>query len=128
MQQKIIFVDVDINILNLLQRDLIEEGIHAEFFASITEAFAYLKHNPVNIVVSDIRMPEMDGVDFLQQVQRLYPDVYRVILSCSNFNDKRTREAFEDRTIEQWLDKHKGISELLEYLRTFENNDQYFVV
>lgn len=128
MHEKLIFIDIDDNILSALKQDLVKEGVHAEYFTGIEAAFEYLKHNPVSIVVSDIRNPDMDGVDVLQQVQNLYPDVYRVILSSSDFNDRRTREAFEDRTIEQWLDKSKGISELLEYPRTFESNDQYFTV
>ncbi|MBN1957692.1 MAG: response regulator [Desulfuromonadales bacterium] len=128
MHEKLIFIDLDDNILSSLKQELVKEGVHAEYFTSTEAVFEYLKHNPVSIVVSDIRMPDMDGVDVLKQIQNLYPDVYRVILSCSDFNDQRTREAFENRTIEQWLDKNKGISELLEYLRTFESNDQYFTV
>lgn len=128
MKHKVIFVDDEINILKSLKRDLVMADIQAEFFTNAQDALNYLCHHSVDIVISDMKMPGIDGVDFLQQVQKLYPKTFRVILSCSDCNDRKAKEAFESRTIEQWFDKVIGISDLLEYIKAFENNEQYFAV
>ncbi len=45
------------------------------------EALQLLKERPVDIVVTDQRMPGMTGVEFLEKVIALYPDVVRIILT-----------------------------------------------
>ena len=50
-------------------------------FASPAEALASAAHVAYDVVVSDYRMPEMDGVAFLRRMRDLQPDCARVILS-----------------------------------------------
>ncbi|TKJ19647.1 hypothetical protein A6V29_00760 [Blastococcus sp. CCUG 61487] len=45
------------------------------------EALALLQNEPVAVVVSDMRMPQMDGASFLSRVRALYPDVVRILLT-----------------------------------------------
>ena len=82
-QATIAFVDDDANILNGLRRMLRcrKDDWNMEFFLSGPEALAAMAAKPFDLVVSDMRMPGMDGAQFLHEVQRLYPGTIRVILS-----------------------------------------------
>lgn len=51
------------------------------FARSGREALAQLKENHFDAVVTDIRMPVMNGLELLSEVKRLYPDTVRIILS-----------------------------------------------
>jgi len=45
------------------------------------QGLALLQDNPIDIIISDIRMPNMNGVQFLNQVAKHYPDVLALVLS-----------------------------------------------
>jgi DNA-binding NtrC family response regulator len=51
--------------------------------ASAQEALTLLATTPVDVVVSDLRMPDMGGIEFLGNVQRRHPLTARVVLSGS---------------------------------------------
>lgn len=48
---------------------------------SASEATALLAENPVDLIVSDHRMPHMTGVEFFEQIKETYPDTVRIILT-----------------------------------------------
>ena len=50
-------------------------------FTSPQEALKSLKQKPVDIVISDFLMPDMDGIQFFDEVKKLYPDVTRILLT-----------------------------------------------
>lgn len=86
---RIILVDDEINVLSALRRvisgipvdELDGERPNVEIFTSATKALDRIDQVPVDLVVSDYRMPEMSGIDFLAQVIAHRPDVARLILS-----------------------------------------------
>ena len=128
MAQKIIFVDKNINIIASLMLNLMPAGVQADIFVSAKEALKYLREHPVNIVICGMNTEDLDGVDFLKQIQSLYPEIYRVVFSSSTCLDVKTKEACENRTVEQWFDKVNGAAALMKYIKAFECNEQYFVV
>lgn len=83
LSYRVLFVDDETHILKGLIRNLksIEPGW--EFFAeaSAVDALAFLEKQTVDVVISDLRMPNIDGADFLQAVQRQHPHTIRFILS-----------------------------------------------
>lgn len=54
---------------------------HVRTVSGGTEALEALAVEPVDIIVSDLSMPEMPGGEFLTTVERLYPDSMRVVIS-----------------------------------------------
>ncbi len=79
----ILFVDDEQNVLDGLRRMLHfmrEEWIVA-FHSNTSEALDYLEQEHVDVVVSDMRMPGMDGAAFLTLVRDRYPHIVRIILS-----------------------------------------------
>ena len=77
----VLFVDDESNILASLKRTLRREGYIILTANSTAEGFSLLAKNPVQLVVSDQRMPEMNGTEFLSRVKSLYPQTVRMVLS-----------------------------------------------
>jgi len=79
----ILFVDDDSSLLASLRRLLHRFGDdwQMEFCSSAQEALRHLQENRVDVVVSDIRMPKMDGTELMQLIAQNHPAVIRFILS-----------------------------------------------
>jgi DNA-binding NtrC family response regulator len=82
-------VDDEVNVLAALKRalssipleELDGERPVIETFSSIHEALNRINSIPVDLVISDYRMPEMSGVEFLAQAIACQPTIARIILS-----------------------------------------------
>jgi HD-like signal output (HDOD) protein len=81
--KRVLFVDDEPNVLDGLQRMLrpLRNDWTMEFAASGPCALTVLSENPFDVVVSDMRMPGMDGAQLLTEVRRLYPKTVRIVLS-----------------------------------------------
>jgi len=79
----ILFVDDEPDMISSLRRFLRREPYQAHFAAGGREALDILAAQPVDIIVSDLRMPEMDGLSLLKQVKSVYPDIIRLISSAT---------------------------------------------
>ena len=81
--KRVLFVDDDPLILSGLRRMLRDQRQEWEmlFANSGDEALHMLAENACDIVVSDMRMPQMDGAELLQRVRTLYPAAVRIVLS-----------------------------------------------
>jgi HD-like signal output (HDOD) protein/ActR/RegA family two-component response regulator len=81
--QRVLFVDDEPHLLAALRRMLRSERERWDmFFASSgAEALELMAAEPVDAIVSDMRMPGMDGAELLGRVQRDWPSTVRIILS-----------------------------------------------
>ncbi len=77
----ILFVDDEINILNALGRLFHREPYVTYFAASGEEGLRILQQHPVDLIISDMRMPEMNGVEFLAQAALHWPKTIRILLT-----------------------------------------------
>jgi CheY-like chemotaxis protein len=79
----ILFVDDEPGVLaglsGLLRKQ--RNDWHMAFVPSGAEALRELATAPYDVIVSDMRMPQMDGAALLRQVQKQYPHVVRIVLS-----------------------------------------------
>ena len=80
-QHTILCVDDETNILNSIKRLLRKEGYRLLTASSGIEGLKILEENDVHLVLSDQRMPQMSGTEFLAEVRGKYPDVIRIILT-----------------------------------------------
>jgi len=83
MKRRILFVDDEPMVLNGLQRTLrkMRHDWDMTFVGSGREALDVLGKKPMDVIVSDLRMPEMDGGRLLAEVKKQHPQVVRIILS-----------------------------------------------
>jgi response regulator RpfG family c-di-GMP phosphodiesterase len=77
----LLLVDDEPNMLNALRRALRPEGYRILAASGGGEALDLLAREEVGVIVSDQRMPEMTGVEFLSRVKTLYPKTVRIVLS-----------------------------------------------
>ncbi len=77
----VLFVDDEVNILSSLKRGLMDEGFTSYFASSGKEALEILGKQKMSVIVSDMRMPEMDGLKLLKEVETRYPHMIKIILS-----------------------------------------------
>ena len=77
----ILVVDDEPSILSALTR-LLRRSRYTVLTAQCSDAaLSVLASTPVDLLVSDMRMPQVDGADLLAQAQRLYPDTMRILLT-----------------------------------------------
>lgn len=83
MSIRILFVDDEPLLLDGLQRSLrpLRKEWNAAFAGGGEEALDLLAREPFDVIVTDMRMPGMDGAALLNEVMRLYPDMLRLVLS-----------------------------------------------
>ena len=77
----LLFVDDESSILSSLKRLFRPQGYRILTAGSGAEGLAVLEKEPVDLVVSDMRMPEMDGAQFLEQVRSRWPNALRILLT-----------------------------------------------
>jgi len=77
----LLVADDEDNVLNALARLLRRDGYTLHIARSVREAFEILAIHPVEVVLSDQRMPEKNGTDFLSEVKQRYPHTVRLMLS-----------------------------------------------
>jgi diguanylate cyclase (GGDEF)-like protein len=80
-QRTLLILDDEVNIVRSLSRALRPDGYRVLTANTASEALALLAVNEVQVVMSDQRMPEMSGTEFLSKVKDLHPDAVRIILS-----------------------------------------------
>lgn len=97
----LVLVDDDQGVLRALGLVLQMLGHQTTLFTSGLEALNYLStHPPVDLVVSDLRMPTMDGSEVLKQVRQRYPSIPVVIMSGhATTNDRATLMALGARGV-----------------------------
>ncbi|SFF61883.1 HD domain-containing phosphohydrolase [Blastococcus tunisiensis] len=76
----ILLVDDEVAILDGLRRQL-RKRFTVHTASGGAEALELLKTEQVSVVVSDMRMPQMNGATFLSEVRSLYPNVVRILLT-----------------------------------------------
>ena len=88
MNKKILFVDDEEKILHGLQRSLYSLKDQYDLFFELSgrDGLDLLSKEKIDVVVTDMRMPEMNGLQFLEKVREKHPEVVRIILS--GFSDR----------------------------------------
>src|SRR2546427_2717149 len=75
-------VDDEPRLRRVLVRLLEGEGFVCHEAGSGTEALEMMRHAPVPLVISDLRMPQMDGVTLLREVISRWPDTAGIIVAA----------------------------------------------
>jgi DNA-binding NtrC family response regulator len=83
MKKQILFVDDECNVLEGLRRMLRPQrnDWDMQFVMSGAEALKIMDARPIDLLITDMRMPEMDGAVLLTLTMERHPDVIRIILS-----------------------------------------------
>jgi diguanylate cyclase (GGDEF)-like protein/PAS domain S-box-containing protein len=103
-QRTLLLLDDEENILTSLTRLLRRDGYKILKATSASAAFDLLAEHPVGVIISDQRMPEMSGTEFLRRVKQIYPDTIRMVLS--GYTDlKSVTDAINEGAVYKFLTK-----------------------
>jgi DNA-binding NtrC family response regulator len=78
---RIVAIDDNLTNLKLLEK-LLEEKYNVVCFQSVIDSIAYMKKNDVDLIISDMMMPEMTGIDLLKHIQTQNLPVPFIIISA----------------------------------------------
>jgi DNA-binding NarL/FixJ family response regulator len=87
-------------------------------------ALEMIRQNPPEIILSDINMPEMDGVAFTREIKRTHPDLK--VLALSMFGEKSTISEMLDAGASGYILKNTGQQELIDALLKISQGGMFF--
>jgi DNA-binding NtrC family response regulator len=128
-QQTLLLLDDESSIRSSLKRLFRVDGYHILSAETAEQAFDMLAMNEVQVVISDQRMPGMNGTEFLSRVKTMYPGTIRIMLSGyadleSVLNAINRGEIYRFYT-KPWDDEtlRENIQEAFEYHRLLHAGD-----
>jgi len=77
----VLLVDDESEFLDTLVKRIKKRNVNAHGVASGEEALAFLNQQPVDVVVLDVRMPGMDGIQALREIKQRYPLIEVIMLT-----------------------------------------------
>ncbi|HET7283337.1 MAG TPA: response regulator [Nitrososphaeraceae archaeon] len=106
--KSIVVVDDERHIVNQIKRSL--EAMDGLKVYTFTDPFAALEHfnsgcKDHHIVISDIRMPGMNGYEFVKQVKKIDPQVKIILMSSFEIDDNNLLDVLPDVKIDTFLQK-----------------------
>jgi len=82
MMQRVLIVDDEENTRIGLVKLLAQEGYDAKAVADGFEALEYLNDGRIDLVITDINMPGMNGLVFLRELNQTYPEIKVVMITA----------------------------------------------
>jgi DNA-binding NtrC family response regulator len=111
----VLLVDDEVEFISALAERLSFRGIRARTASGGEEALAAIEQEPPQVVLLDLMMPGMSGIEVLQEIRRTHPDIKVILLTGHG----STREGMEGMRLGafDYLMKPLSIDELMEKLR-----------
>ncbi|WP_026884592.1 response regulator [Clostridium akagii] len=123
MKKNILFVDDEKQILRAIKRLFMDYDYNIFLAESGNEALEILKNNSINIMVTDMRMPNMNGYSLLEAAKALYPNTLRLILSGYT-DEKQIFDAIQNNLAKVYIFKpwdNNNFVNLINQISEFED-------
>ena len=89
---RILIIDDDQDILDILQSVLVDNEYEVRATTSAVEGLKSLSEQPADIVITDILMPDIDGIEVIQALKSQYPNVKIIAMSGGGSDRKKFQE------------------------------------
>lgn len=133
-QENVLFVDDEPQILRALRRLFKKANFDCYFAEGGPEALKLMEETPIDLIVSDMRMPEMDGAEFLSIAREKYPATKSILLT-GHSDITSTIEALNKGGIYRYISKpwededlKRTIEEALKVKRLERERNQLLVI
>jgi len=129
-ERTLLLVDDEENILSALTRLLRRDGYKIHRANGGKAGLELLKQHEVGVIISDQRMPEMTGVEFLSEVKKQYPGTVRMVLSgytdLNSVTDAINQGAVYKFLTKPWDDEllRNNVSEAFEHFELKQDNQR----
>ncbi|WP_394773487.1 sigma-54-dependent transcriptional regulator [Flavobacterium sp.] len=87
IKEKILIVDDNDDMLNLIQRHLKSFNYHTYKASSVSEAIDILKYTDLDLLITDLNMPEINGMELIKYTQEHYPLIPKIVVTGLNSID-----------------------------------------
>lgn len=77
----VLLVDDEADFLETLLKRMKKRNVNVKGVKSGEEALEFLKQNPVDVVVLDVKMPGIDGIQTLREIKKTYPLIEAIMLT-----------------------------------------------
>ena len=74
-QFKLLVVDDNVNTLEIIKRNLTDEGYNVLISSSVQDAMAVLETNDIDLVITDFKMPKTSGLDMVKHIKENFKDI-----------------------------------------------------
>jgi len=115
---RILLVDDEKDILYVLQKGLELKGFHVDGFADPIEAAAQFAPFRYDIVISDIRMPQMTGFDLYRMLRKQDNRFKIFFLTAFEVHEQEVKLAFPNLPLNSFIHKPIGIDDLVRLIET----------
>jgi len=80
-KENILIVDDNYDMLELLQRNLKMQNYHAYKASSVTEAIEILKYTQIDLLITDLQMPGINGMELIKYTEEHFPSIPKLVIT-----------------------------------------------
>ena len=113
MNEKILIIDHEPDIRKDLETILAKKGYQVMTTSGSEAAISVLKSEPLDLVIMDIRMPGMDGLEFMREVKKLGDDVEVIVLTGSVSIENAVKALRDDGAFDFLTKPLKNVDQLI---------------
>lgn len=113
--ESILVVDDDINLCTALTDELTEVGYNAEYVTNGFDAIKYLQEKKIDLVLLDLKMPDMDGFDVLREMEE--KDINTNVIVLTAYADVKSAIDSAKMGASDFISKPYDFDELLITIR-----------
>ena len=123
MTQSILVLDDELDIVTTIKSFLQKHGFHVYVF---TDLHLALEHFQINatiycLIISDIRMPQMNGFEFIKKVKAIKPEVKVFFMTAFEINDIEFRRVLPSTRIDEFIQKPVSLEKLNTLIQNHTN-------
>lgn len=109
-KRSVLFVDDDVIVLQSLERGLMDESYNKLFAKTCEEALEILRQKKVNVIVTDMCMPEMNGLELLRAAKKDHPNIIGIVITGYEL-DPELQKAFDHGEVFKLIPKPWKLTE-----------------
>ena len=120
----VLILDDDLEIVTLMKMGLQHNSFNVIVFTDPSLALEHFRLNAANygLVISDIRMPQMNGFEFIKKVKEIKPEIKVFLMTAFEINDIEFRRVLPSTRIDEFIQKPISIERLNTLVRTHVEN------
>lgn len=77
----LLFVDDEINMLSMIKRNFISTKYNVFFASDAREALKIVKQREIKVIITDLQMPEINGMELVELLEKNYPNIVKIVLT-----------------------------------------------
>jgi DNA-binding response OmpR family regulator len=122
--RSILVIDDEFDIVNPIKHSLQRQGFNAYGFTDPLLALEHFKNNSnsIDLILCDIRMPQMNGYELVRKIKTLQPKVRVILMSAFEINDLEFSKVFPSIKIDGFISKPVSLKSLTNRIKNRLDN------